>query len=264
MNSSRVLRLAPLLAFAAPLGAQITIVDSGATGNQVNLAVTYTQNFDSLPIPPQQGTNWVNNSPLPGWYSNQSYLLSNSTNGGLASYGTDSDRALGSVGAYGALRFVNNSSQTITGVSLAYEVEQWYRAENSPQVSNPLRLYYRIYPSTWTSGNELSMLTTGSGWTQVSSAIFFTPNATDTSASMLDGNLAENRGDVSVIVSGITLAPGEKLWLRWVTFDDPGNDHALAIDNLSVSFSTIPEPASATALLGLVALAFAARRRKRP
>ena len=67
------------------------------------------------------------------------------------------------------------------------------------------------------------------------------------------------------MINGITLAPGEKLWLRWVTFDDPGNDHALAIDNLSVSFSTatIPEPASAAALLGLAALAFATGRRRR-
>ena len=264
MKSSRILRLAPLLAFAVPLGAQITIVDSGAIGNQMNLAGTYSQNFDSLPAStPMGGASWVNNSTLLGWYSSQSYLLSNSTNGGLASYGTDSDRALGSVAAYWALRFVNNSSQTITGLSLSYDVEQWYRAANSPQVANPLRLYYRVYPASWTAGNELAELGTGSGWTQVSAAIFLTPNATDTSASMLDGNLSENQGDVSVMINGITVAPGEKLWLRWLNGEDAGNDHALAIDNLSVSFSTIPEPSSATALLGLAALAFATGRRRR-
>ena len=262
MNASRILRLAPLLALAAPLGAQITIVDSGAAGNQVNLAGTYTQNFDTLPTPPPGGTDWINNSTLPGWYSNQSYILTNGINGGLASYGTDSDRALGSTGAYWALRFVNNSSQTISGVSLAYDVEQWYRAANSPQVSNQLLLYYRIYGAATSEAVEVDNISRA-GWTWLTAASFTTPNATDTSASMLDGNLPENQGDVSVMIDGITLAPGEKLWLRWVTFDDVGNDHALAIDNVSVSFSTIPEPASFAALLGLYSLAFANRRRAR-
>lgn len=266
MNCSRILRLAPLLALITSLGAQIAIVDSGAIGNQLNLAGTYTQNFDSLPsTTPLGGSAWVNNSTIAGWYSTQSDIIANGTNGALGSYGTSSERALGSTAAYWALRFSNNSSQIITGLSLSYTVEQWYRAANSPQVTNPLRLYYRVYPAAWTEGNELSMLTTGSGWTQVSTAIFLTPNATDITASVLDGNLPENQGGVNVMVSGITLAPGEKLWLRWVTFDDAGNDHALAIDDLSVSFSTaaVPEPASAAILLGLATLAFTCRRRSR-
>lgn len=260
-------RLAPLLALAAPLGAQITLVDSGALANQLNLADTYTQNFDSLPsTAPLGGVDWVNNTNLRGWYSTagQSKLLINSTFYGLSSYGDNSDRAFGSTGAYWGLRFLNSTSQTITGFSVSYDVEQWYRAANDPQVSNGLRLYYKTYPTNYTEGNEMAEFGAG-GWTQVSSAAFFTPNSTLTTASMIDGNLAENKGTVSVVISGITVLPGQKLWLRWINGEDPGNDHALAIDDLSVSFSTaaIPEPASAAALLALAALASASRRRTR-
>ena len=41
MKSSRILRLAPLLALITPLGAQITIVDSGVIGNQVSVGGTF-------------------------------------------------------------------------------------------------------------------------------------------------------------------------------------------------------------------------------
>ncbi len=251
--------LALLLVLSLPLGAQITIVDSGGTGNQVNLGGTYSQNFDSLPSStPHGGNDWVNNVTIPGWYSTQSVYFANGVDGGLASYGTDGDRALGSVAAYWGLRFVNDSSQTITGLTASFDVEQWYRAANSPQATNNLHLYYRIYDASISEAVEAD-IQLGPEWIQVSDATFVSPNATLTSGEMLDGNLAENRGFVSVTVGDITLAPGEKLWLLWLT----GDDHALAIDNVAVSFQVIPEPASAAALLGLAALACCSRRRSR-
>jgi hypothetical protein len=43
--------------------------------------------------------------------------------------------------------------------------------------------------------------------------------------------------------------------LRWTDVSNPGNDHGLAIDELSFSASVIPEPASSSLLLvGLAGL----------
>lgn len=247
-----------------PVAHAIDIVDSGASGAQVNLSGTYTQNFDSLASSPQPGGYaWDNNVTLPGWYSTQSLYDANRTNGGLASFGSDSDRALGSIATNWSLRFVNSSSQTISGFSVSFDVEQWFRASNSPQVSNSLHLYYRVYSASISEAVEAGNILSG-GWTHIPSATFTSPNASLTSAAFLDGNLLENQGHVSVTISGITLAPGEKLWLQWITGDEPGNDHAFATDNVQVSFLTgaIPEPSSAALLFGLAAFAFARLRRK--
>ncbi len=262
----RILLLAAL--GFCPIAHAIDIVASGASGpGQVNLTGTYTQDFDSLlSETPSSGVPFVNNSTIPGWYSTNSLYKANTASGGLSSLGKneDADRALGGGVTNWSLRFVNTTTEAITGVSVSYDVEQWYRGANSPQTSNDLHLYYRIWSAGFSEaievGNQL-----GAGWTHVPDATFTSPNATLTGAEWLDGNLSENQGHVSVIISGITLAPGEKLWLRWATFDEPGNDHALATDNVSVSFLTaaIPEPASAAALLGLAALARAQTRRSR-
>jgi hypothetical protein len=160
------------------------------------------------------------------------------------------------------LRFVNTSSQTISGFSVSYDVEQWYRAANSPQGTNTLHFYYIVYSATVSQVQEVGNIL-GPGWTHVAEATFTSPNASLTTASVLDGNLPENQGRISATITGITLAPGQKLWLGWATFDEPGNDHAFGTDNVSVSFSAIPEPATFAALLGMGSLAFACGRRGR-
>ena len=59
-----------------------------------------------------------------------------------------------------------------------------------------------------------------------------------------------------------TWAAGDTLWLRWVERNDIGNDHGLAIDDLSFSVTAVPEPGTlALMLAGLAAVAFVARRR---
>ncbi|MCZ8077535.1 MAG: FxDxF family PEP-CTERM protein, partial [Paucibacter sp.] len=59
-------------------------------------------------------------------------------------------------------------------------------------------------------------------------------------------------------------AAGETLWVRWVEKNDAGNDHGLAIDNLSIqTVSAVPEPGTYAMLLaGLGCVGFIARRRK--
>ena len=82
--------------------AQIEIVNSGATGNQLNLADNYTQSFDTLANTGTALTPWLNNTTLPGWYAyrtNSGDITGYTPNAGrFASFGGEGqlDRALGS------------------------------------------------------------------------------------------------------------------------------------------------------------------------
>ena len=50
--------------------------------------------------------------------------------------------------------------------------------------------------------------------------------------------------------------------MRWTERNDIGNDHGLAIDDLSFSVRAVPEPGALTLMLaGLAAVGFVARRR---
>ena len=245
--------------FSPALFAQISIVDSGASGSyQLNLSDTYSQNFDSLAntgiVHP-----FTNNTTLSGWYASSSAYGINSA-GGPASYGAagSTERAFGSGGGdTWAICFVNTTSTTITGFDLSYIGEQWRRGANTPQFTDNLLFNYEIYPAG--AGSYV-----GTSWVNVSDLGYSSPNHSDTSGAMLDGNLPENQAAVSGSVLGITLAPGQEIWLRWRVSDDLSrNDHALAIDDLNIRFIAIPEPASFATLAGLLGLGLATLRRRR-
>lgn len=73
-----------------------------------------------------------------------------------------------------------------------------------------------------------------------------------------DGNV--NFQLKSGVIDSLSLDPGSTIWIRWTDIDHTGNDHGLAIDDFSATFTTVPEPAT-MAILGLGLLAL--RRRKR-
>jgi hypothetical protein len=78
----------------------------------------------------------------------------------------------------------------------------------------------------------------------------------------LDGNSAANQAARSFTFAGINLAVGSSLYLRWQDFNDVGNDAGLAIDNMTISATAVPEPTSAglLALAGVTGMAFRRRR----
>jgi hypothetical protein len=153
---NRVL-LFQIIALSSPLQAQIVIFSSGASGNAVNTGGAYVQNFNSLPA---IGTNpWSNNSTLSGWYAatgvtepgtDYTTIVSSSPNisgnpaGALYSMPQHFDnntptsgyRALGFApsGATGnghaALRFLNNTGTTLTGLTVSYEIRWGYSQDN--------------------------------------------------------------------------------------------------------------------------------------
>ncbi|MBH8572966.1 DUF4347 domain-containing protein [Nostocaceae cyanobacterium CENA369] len=194
---------------------------------------TYSQNFNSL-ASSGTSTSWVNDSTIPGWYATRtSYNVGSGTNntGGLYSFGITGDRALGSVASastgtiYYGLRLQNNTGSPITQLQIGYTGEQWRNGGNTLQ--QQLKFSYQ-------TAATLTSLTTGT-WTPVTSLDFTGPIATATAGALI-GNQTNNK----VVITPVTItlatpiANGEEIMLRWEDIDDGGNDHGLAIDDVSV------------------------------
>lgn len=255
-------------------------VVAGAANAQVNYNWgNYTQNFDTLAL---SGTAipWNDNTTLAGWYlrrindpnvvlANQYEANTGSSNAGAAySYGSvdSTDRALGSVAsgsvehlAYG-VRLRNNTGVTLNQFTLTYTGEQWRNGGNAS--AQKLTFSYNIGGSTIGNDQQATGGTVGyvadPNFTTFSGLDFTSPTV-GTTASALDGNAAANRTLITNTVTGINWGAGQDLWIRWVDLNDVGNDHGLALDDMT--FSAVPEPAT-MAVLGLGAAALLRRRRK--
>lgn len=259
--SLRHLSLCALL--VASLTAHATVSVSGSS-------FSYSQSFDSLAASGSSNA-WANDSTLNGWSlffpstAVSSYIAGTGTGtgGGFYSLGTTSERALGSLATNGntavgaqqviAAAFTNTGSETYDSFTLRFDGEQW--RNNGNALAQSLTVQYGF-------GTSFAAVTT---WTSAGSGFTFTSPVTGTTATALDGNLAANR--VAALGGSLTTtwAPGQTLWLRWNDVNDSGNDHVLAIDNVSFSVtSAVPEPTSLALLLGgLGLMGFVARRRLR-
>lgn len=230
-RSSRLLgALLVLVTFlVGPFAATPQVVQAAA----VSLAAPYSQGFDTLAASGTSNT-WTDDSTLAGWYATRTVLIAGTgtnTAGGLYSFGNSGDRALGAIAsnstgtvAFG-VRMVNDSGATITDLSIAYTGEQWRNGGNTTQQS--LTFAYQVAAADLTSGT----------WTAVSALDFTGPIATS-SGGALDGNAPANRTAISGTLSGLTLAPGQEIWLRWQEINDAGSDHGLSIDDLTVTVGT--------------------------
>lgn len=253
----------------ALIAVALTSLSAQATVNLNAPNATYSQSFDTL-ASSGNGNGWINNSTLAGWsvYRNSSANFStaidatayNANNGGsnagaLYSYGStgSSDRALGSVGSGNAaagsywyvLGLTNASLVAFNSFTLSYTGEQW---RNSAAGAQTAVLEYGF-------GSSAQAV---SSW--VATGFNFTSPVTGGSAGALDGN-------ANALSLGGTLAAdwqaGQTLWLRWTDLDQTGADHGLAIDNVSLSVTAVPEPQTyALMLAGLGAIGALARRRK--
>jgi hypothetical protein len=80
-----------------------------------------------------------------------------------------------------------------------------------------------------------------SGYTGVSALNFTSPIFGNTETA-LDGTNAANQQSFNNISLGATLSSGKYLVLYWSDPDHPGADHGMAIENLQVNFTPVPEP----------------------
>jgi len=176
------------------------------------------------------------------------------------------DRALGSLSSgtpktnvFG-VRIQNDTANTVGSVTVSYTGEEWRNGGNT--AVQTLAFSYQVSSSPFASPIDVSAEPNG-GWTAFSALSFNTPT-TGATAIALDGNDPTNRTVFApTVLTGVTLAPGQEIFLRWRDIDDSGNDHALAVDDFSVSFSTVPEPSTAIlGGLGLMACLFWRRARR--
>ena len=228
-------------------------------------AYTYTQNFDTLAT---TGTTnaWANDSTIAGWslfrlsgaaVTSYEASIGNSNTGKAYSYGAagSTDRALGSQAsgsfdAYIAVSFTNNTGGALSGFNIGFDSEQWRNGGNTTAQSFVLQYGF---------GSSFAAVTNWSTPGALFNAVSVVNTAT---AAAVNGNVAGlSAGRGGEVVTD--WAAGSTLWIRWADVNDAGNDHGLAIDNVSFSVSAVPEPESyALMLAGLGAVAFMARRRK--
>lgn len=213
-------------------------------GNPVN------QNFDSLTA----AGSWENGTTLTGWYARTDATEFITTYGlnpgapliaGLYSFGSagNPDRALGFApggdftGADGAgkgylgWRLKNGSGYTVNALKITWTGEQWFKSK--------ITAFHRLNLS-YQSGTAVSDLASGS-WISTASS-FISPKTGKTAATGLDGNAAENRiADIEVTITGLNLADGDEIMLRWDDLNDTGADHLMAIDDISVQLIHYPQ-----------------------
>jgi hypothetical protein len=232
----------------------LPLVLTGFAWAQFNInatGTTYTQNFDTLT---PAGT-WADNSTLTGWYARTTATASitafglntgSTTTAGLYSFGStgNNDRAFGFApsnaytGAAGigkgfiGWRLKNNTGSVISSLTVTWTGEQWRKENNA--AAHTLELYYQ-------TGSTVTDLLTGT-WTSASS-VFTSPITGATTATALDGNLAANRvSGIVATLSGLNLSVNGEIMLRWEDLNDSGNDHFLAIDDVSIIASAASVP----------------------
>lgn len=190
-----------------------------------------TQDFNSLA---SSGTNltFTDNTTLPGWYANWGIYTAgfgSSSGGTLYSFGqsSNSERALGSIASGGnkiyGLRLKNNTGTTITSLEVSYTGEQWQKS-GATSVQT-LTVDYRQAPN-------VTDLVTGT-YTAVAGLNFSSPVFTSGFLA-LNGNLAANRTAIAATIT-VNIPAGEELMIRWSDVNDADLDHALAIDDLSIT-----------------------------
>lgn len=203
---------------------------------QFNSALT--ENFDTL----SNSTSASSVGPA-GWTlfedgsgGNTTYVGNNgsATGGNTYSYGAtgSTERAFGTlrtgtvIPSIGAL-FTNNTGDTIGSVAIQYTGEQW-RLGTLGRVDR-LDFAYSFDASglnngTWQNVNELD----------------FTAPLTAGVIGAKDGNVSANQVALSHTITGLALANGASIWLRWSDFDATGAEDGLAIDNFSLTAIKAP------------------------
>lgn len=209
----------------------------------VSFTGTYTQNFNTLSA---TGTTnaWSNGSTVEGWYlyvqpstAVTNYIASTgtSTTGGFYSFGSAAaDRALGGIGSNAlaasgsvagwiALAATNSTGQSLSEFTLSFNGEQWRNGGNT--TAHTMVLEYGF-------GTDFTTVTT---WTAPGGTFNWTSPVATATAAQVDGNgagLVSGRGGT---VTGLNWSAGTTLWIRWVERNESGNDHGLAIDDLTLT-----------------------------
>lgn len=243
-------RLSRRLSHAATVLVLALLLGSGALALAQPVPITspgapYTQGFDTL-ASSGLANSWTDGVTLPGWYAYHTaeregeplgpppfYRASdgNEVTGSLYSFGGtgSAERALGSQGSnsYGdvvyGVRLANATGGMLSALEVAYTGEQWRNGGNTS--AQKLTFEYLV-----AAPGEILNISQGS-WTRFSALDFTSPTVGSTTTA-LDGNLSSVKVSATILVDA---ADGQEIWLRWWDPNDSGNDHGLAVDDLSVT-----------------------------
>ena len=239
----------------------LAIIPAAVRAAPVPVAGTtnYTQNFDSL------GTGspvWANDSTIPGWYAQINNGVTGTGNvlatdgstalNGLLNLGTTGtlERALGSkcTGstaniAYGVL-FRNAGTTPVTLAQVWYTGELWRTNTGTGNPVTPMAeeytLFFQVSNSPITdiiSGVNSAGAVAGAGFQPLGAGADWVSPTNTPVGTALDGNAAANRTLVAFSPTGITLAPGQYLMLKWTDANEANTDGFQGIDDVSIVFT---------------------------
>jgi hypothetical protein len=192
---------------------------------------TYSENFDTLAKSGSSGVLPADWSLLEsGSGADGAYAAStgSASTGNSYSFGASSaeDRALGAVrssslqSSWGVVIW-NQTGGVISELAIQYFGEQWRLGALGRQ--DRLEFSYSLDATSLASGT----------WAGVSALDFLSPTTAGT-VGALDGNAESNRQLIAHHLTGLSVASGSSLWLRWVDIDAAGADDGLAIDDFSI------------------------------
>lgn len=215
------------------------IFSCGMAFGQANLTVSsYQQDFNSLAatgassVLPQGWALYETGASITvnGQYAAGTGSLGT---GDTYSYGTTSlDRAFGGLlsgtmtPTFGA-QFRNFSGAPVSSVTITYTGELW-RLGTSGRADR-LDFQYSLDAASLSGGT----------WSDLNQLDFSTPDITGT-AGARNGNVAPFRTTVTATITGLNIAPGATLFIRWTDFNASGADDGLAVDDFQLSFTNGP------------------------
>lgn len=227
-----------------------------------DISFVYGQDFDSLTVGLFYNP-WSNGSTLAGWYAisevyidedeniDESYADftqykrgdGSSSSWALYSFGSDQndpDRALGTINqndsqdiAFGLL-MTNNTGATINSITLSYTAEQWRRVDSSTKGYQAIALGYQVSNDIDASS---SGLLDGIFIDLPEGNLLSSDTTTLADAVKIDGNDPSNQSNVSITFP-LSFNHSQELFIRFYDPNVSGLDAALAIDDLTISFST--------------------------
>jgi hypothetical protein len=116
----------------------------------------------------------------------------------------------------------NETGFVLTELAIQYIGEQWRLGATG-----------RVDRFDFAYSSDATSLITGS-WIEFDPLDLVAP-VTAGATGALDGNAVENRLFVSDSITGLSLAPGASLWLRWTDFEATGSDDGLGIDDFAIT-----------------------------
>ncbi len=169
-----------------------------------------------------------------GTAANTSYLIDDGTSisGNTFSYGTAAatDRAFGALGSGSNVTRLGATLQNNTGALLAqlvvqFTIEQWRLGDLNG--ADKLDFQYCVSSCLLADANP------SANWIDINALDVVSVVTAGTAQSSLDGNLAANRANVNFTITGLNVANGATMMVRWIDINDAGVDDALAIDDAS-------------------------------